>query len=115
MPLLVDLARAKRAAARSARDRARRRRIKRETIDAYGGQCACCGEREIEFLTIDHVGGGGAEARRAIWGNSRRSGWPYYFLLGKMGYPQEGLRVLCANCQLGTRAPDGCPHARMRT
>jgi hypothetical protein len=32
--------------------------VKQEVFAAYGAACACCGEREIKFLTIDHTNGG---------------------------------------------------------
>ena len=41
--------------------------LKNEVFQAYGGyQCACCGETEPMFLTIDHVGNDGADHRRVI-------------------------------------------------
>src|SRR5689334_23309544 len=36
-------------------------RLRAEVIAAYGGKCACCGETEQKFLTIDHEEGTGAE------------------------------------------------------
>jgi hypothetical protein len=57
----------------------------------YGGKCACCGESRIEFLTIDHINGGGCKHRRRI------RGIPFYQWLIKHGLP-KGYRVLCLNC-----------------
>lgn len=34
-------------------------KIRSEMIAAYGGCCACCGETEPAFLSLDHIGGGG--------------------------------------------------------
>lgn len=80
--------------------------LKRDAVFAYGGWCWCCGETELAFLTIDHVGGDGAEHRREM-GNSKMYRW-----LRQNGYPQNGrFRVLCWNCNSG-RATNGgiCPH-----
>jgi hypothetical protein len=39
--------------------------IREDVIAAYGGRCACCGEFERDFLTLDHVNNDGAEHRRS--------------------------------------------------
>lgn len=76
----------------------------------YGGsppKCACCGELHIEFLTIDHINGDGAEHRRKMGSNSSRIGrW-----LKKMNYP-DGFRVLCYNCNCSIGAYGYCPHSK---
>lgn len=43
-----------------------RQRIKQKVFDHYGERCACCGETERLFLTLDHVNNDGAEHRRSI-------------------------------------------------
>ena len=45
---------------RNYRDKARQ-----ELYEAYGGKCECCGETRIEFFTIDHINGNGAQERKA--------------------------------------------------
>jgi hypothetical protein len=42
----------------------RRRDLVEAVIDGYGGKCSCCGCDTREFLTIDHVNGGGSQHRR---------------------------------------------------
>lgn len=84
----------------------RQKAIREEVFAAYGGfVCACCGEREEIFLTIDHIDGCGGPQRREQGLGSRFYGW-----LRKNGFP-PGYRVLCFNCNLG-RAKNGgvCPH-----
>ncbi len=76
----------------------------------YGGfppYCACCGENELEFLSIDHVDGGGTEHRKKVG----VTGQGFYRFIVKNGsdYP---LQVLCYNCNLATKDGLVCPHAR---
>ena len=88
-----------------------RRRLKLEAFAAYtspecatGPECACCGEDTVDFLTIDHINGGGNEHRRQMNGTN-----PYRWLK-KHGYP-PGYQVLCFNCNCGRRINGGiCPH-----
>src|SRR6266542_6542283 len=55
----------------------RQRAIRIEAYKRYGPGCKCCGEVRLEFLTIDHIGGGGGDHRRKtkkVLGYTR-SGW----------------------------------------
>jgi hypothetical protein len=78
---------------------------RRETIDHYGGKCACCGEDHFEFLTFDHINGGGVKHRLEI-GKRGASivGW-----LIAQDYP-EGFQVLCYNCNSARGYWGRCPH-----
>lgn len=81
---------------------------KRAVFAAYGGsRCACCGETELDFLSIDHINGGGSKHKREI-GRRTLYGW-----LKESGFP-SGFRVLCMNCNFGTRYGRACPHQRDR-
>ena len=88
--------------------REQRIKLKLEIFVHYGGnppQCACCGERHIEFLTIDHINNDGAKHRKET-GNGDR----FYRWLVKNNFP-DGLQVLCWNCNCGKRINSGiCPH-----
>jgi len=78
---------------------------KARVMDAYGGKCACCGETELAFLTIDHVDGDGADHRRELGVKGVRYAW---FI--QNGFP-KGFQVLCANCNFGRHINGGvCPH-----
>jgi len=80
----------------TAKARMRNDRLHRETILAYGGKCAICGEVVTEFLCLDHVNGDGAEDRRkGLMGNK------LYRHLKEQGWPKGRLRVLCYNCNFG--------------
>ena len=92
--------------------RAKKARIKMAVFAAYGGFiCACCGETESAFLTIDHVWNDGASWRRATLGSRLATGWRTYVWLFKHGFP-AGFQVLCMNCNFGKRINGGeCPHS----
>jgi len=84
-----------------------RRKVRAEMLAAYSPgvvKCACCGETEERFLSIDHIDGGGYKHRKRI-GHGMVMWW-----LRNRGYP-PGYRVLCMNCNHG-RAYNGgiCPH-----
>lgn len=79
--------------------------LKQRVYDHYGSACACCGEANPAFLTIDHVNNDGAKHRREIGMGSKIYGW-----LIKHDFP-PGFQLLCANCQLGKLRNNGvCPH-----
>jgi hypothetical protein len=80
-------------------------KLRRETIASYGGECECCGETEPRFLTIDHVKGDGQESRRTFG-----SGNKLYRALKRKGFPKEGLRLLCYNCNCSRGQYGKCPH-----
>lgn len=72
-------------------------------FEAYGGACACCGDKEPRFLTLDHIGGGGN------WHRAVLSGRDMYRWAIKNNFPKS-LRLLCMNCNWVTRNGDTCPH-----
>lgn len=96
------------------RTAAYRDRTRDALFAAYGGYvCACCGETERQFLTLDHVNNDGAAHRRALGGQCGMR--HVYADLKRRGFP-PGYQVLCFNCNLG-RARNGgvCPHRRVVT
>jgi hypothetical protein len=79
--------------------RRRQREIIETAISHYGGTCACCLERTLEFLTIEGERGGyGGHTRRAL------PNWLY-----KNKFP-PGFHVLCHNCSEARRRFGYCPH-----
>lgn len=85
-----------------------RLKIKIEVLGHYASgllRCACCGDSHIEFLSIDHIDGGGTKHRKKI----RISGNKFYFWLRRNNYP-KGYRVLCNNCNMAFGAYGYCPH-----
>lgn len=82
-----------------------RHATKRRFVDGYGGKCTCCGEPHIEFLTVEHVHGGGEIHRRAKKINSHG----VYLDAIREGFPPE-YTVLCLNCNHARRHGGKCPH-----
>jgi hypothetical protein len=69
-------------------------------------KCQCCGERVIQFLTIDHVNNDGHAHRRAGFAGGALYGW----IIGN-NFP-SGFQVMCWNCNCGKSVNMGvCPHA----
>lgn len=80
-------------------------------LSHYSGslpRCACCDEERIEFLTINHLNGGGNAHRRTMTTN-------FYLWLIQNDFPKD-FNVLCLNCNFAQgHSRDGlCPHERER-
>lgn len=93
--------------------------LRREVLNAYGGmKCACCGETEETFLSLDHVNNDGAEHRRVLSGKTERSGGittQLYNWLKRNNYP-SGFQVLCMNCNFSKARNGGvCAHQSKST
>lgn len=71
-----------------------------------GIACKCCGITDINFLTIDHINGDGAEHRKTTGYGSNFYRW----LLDTKA--TEGLQLLCYNCNCAKSNGDTCPHNR---
>jgi len=92
-------------------DKDYRYNVKIKVIEHYSNgtmQCNCCGEKHIEFLSIDHI-----DCGRLIYGKNKRPN-KYYSLqlclnLIKNNFP-EGYQVLCFNCNCAKGSFGECPH-----
>lgn len=85
-----------------------RENLKRQAFQHYGGAiCICCRETHIEFLSIDHIYGGGTAHRRGI------SYGDFYLWLKNHNYP-PGYRVLCMNCNSSLGYSGYCPHGNLK-
>lgn len=82
-----------------------RLKVRLEVFEAYGGKCACCGETASQFLTIDHINGGGSKHRKSLSRN-------FYMWLRANDFPKDGFRILCMNCNFAEGRKGGCPHKR---
>ena len=92
--------------------KARREKIKLSVLKKYSGnppKCKCCKEVTVDFLTIDHINGGGNEHRRKF----NKSVSALYFWLYKN--PKiDGLQVLCFNCNITKGFIGICPHQKRK-
>lgn len=91
----------------AARENGWRWKLVRKVYDAYGNKCACCGELNQFFLTLDHKKGNGNTHRKDI----RKMGSnDWYKWIIENNFPNE-FQLLCFNCNLGRQRNEGiCPH-----
>lgn len=82
-----------------------KRRRRSMVYGYYGDKCACCGETQFEFLSIDHIDGGGTKHREQE--HIRGTGIIDWLL--KHGLP-DGFQVLCHNCNQAKGYYGKCPH-----
>lgn len=88
------------------KNKKRRIKLRLEAIKKYGGKCVCCGEKQLEFLCIDHINGGGNKHRKQMTTKSIGE-WLY-----TNKYP-KGFQVLCFNCNSAKSAYKVCPHQKI--
>lgn len=82
-----------------------RRNLKKTIIDFYGGKCVCCGESRYEFLTIDHINGGGGKHKEGLG-----SGFNLWII--RNNFPSD-FRILCWNCNCSLGVHGYCPHGNI--
>ena len=92
-----------------------RKNAKHKAIEGYGGKCACCGEGEFCFLTIDHKRGDGAAHRLSLKLGKKRMFDSYRFFVWiiRNNFPKF-LQVLCYNCNCAKGTKKHCPHFYMK-
>lgn len=97
---------------RDSRERTRRhvKAITQRVLDYYSNgtfRCACCGEAQRDFLTLDHVAG----FRNYTLREPRvpRAGTQLYTWLARHNFP-EGFQILCMNCNLSKAKHGHCIH-----
>lgn len=84
-----------------------RQLIRLEVLIYYSGEtpnCDCCGENNLEFLSIDHINGDGNKHRKNDSSSIKIYNW-----LKRNNFP-EGFRVLCMNCNFSHGRHGYCPH-----
>ncbi len=88
----------------------RARMIRNQVLGHYSNwsfTCACCGESEREFLTIDHAAGNGNRMSRDL--GIPRAGTGLTFWLFRNGLP-TGFQVMCMNCNSSKWKHGECVH-----
>ncbi len=84
--------------------------LKEKVYSAYGNACACCGETQPEFLTLDHVNNDGNIHRKEMGGQAES----FLKWIIANEYPRT-VQILCWNCQWGKVKNHGiCPHQATR-
>jgi hypothetical protein len=78
---------------------------KMAVLAKYGSCCACCGETILQFLSLDHINGGGRAHRQRV-GESGR----FWKAILNEGYSPQTYRVLCFNCNMSLGIYGYCPH-----
>mgnify|MGYP001590487909 CR=1 FL=1 len=81
------------------------RRLVLETYSHGTPRCACCGETTYQFLSLDHINGGGSAHQR----EAHKQGTRVYQLVKNAGFP-PGYQVLCHNCNMAKGFYGQCPH-----
>lgn len=84
-------------------------KLKTIVVDYYSAgtmSCICCNEDIFEFLTINHIKGGGLKHRREI---GTTGGGMFYRWLIQHEFPR-GFNVLCWNCNWANWRFGICPH-----
>jgi hypothetical protein len=87
-----------------------REQLKAKLISYYSqgkNECACCGEKHIEFLSINHLNGGGNKHIHNIGAGN------FYRWLKNNNFP-NGYNVLCMNCNFALGHAGYCPHDKDR-
>ncbi len=93
----------KHKAERQETNKLRLRVLRLLVISFYGGECECCGEREVRFLSFDHKDNSGAEHRR-----NKMTYWSYHKWL--LAERRSNMRLLCYNCNCSRGFFGKCPH-----
>ena len=81
----------------------RRMEVREEVYNHYCNgkiECQCCGESEIDMLTLDHINNDGAQHRKF----NPATGKNLVGYVMKNNYP-EGYQVLCMNCNFSKSKP----------
>lgn len=101
------------------RGKVNRLTIKLECFNYYSNnniRCMCpsgiCENNYIEFLSLDHINGGGTKHRKSLLETKQcGSGDKFYLFLRRNGYP-DGYRLLCHCCNQSFGYCGYCPHER---
>jgi len=85
------------------------RKTRLRVLKHYSGEnpsCACCGESEVKFLTLDHTNNDGYKTRS---NGKRAAGSELCRWIIKNQFPPI-FQVLCFNCNCAKGFYEVCPH-----
>lgn len=83
-------------------------KVRLQALILYSGNpphCRCCGETEYDFLTIEHINGGGRKHRQG------KSSQTFHLEIIKENNPDK-YEVLCMNCNHAKGIHGICPHQK---
>lgn len=83
-----------------------RRKVHSDALAILGNRCACCGEKRITMLEIDHVHGGGGIERKA----DNRNNFRLYQRIRDGKCDLALYQILCSNCNHSKRRNGLCEH-----
>jgi hypothetical protein len=92
------------------RNKGRYQKLKLQALTNYGGnppKCACCGESEYGFLSLDHINGGGGKHRTEL----KKKHCNMWEFINRFNFP-SGYQVLCFNCNMAIGFQKVCPHKK---
>jgi hypothetical protein len=84
----------------------RHRELREAVLVLYGYTCTCCGESRREFLSIEHINGGGTQHRKSM------DCQKIYRQLLAEEKPLPDYTLLCHNCNQARGYYGYCPHER---
>lgn len=84
---------AKNSERRNATNKKSNQKTRKLVLLAYGSKCTCCGEKESDFLDIDHINGDGVQHTKQL----AKEGIGFTTWLKKNNFPKD-FQVLCRNC-----------------
>lgn len=85
-----------------------RLKLKTVVLSHYGHgmpRCYCCGELNIEFLTLDHMDNDGKVDRLTTGGGHAAYRW-----LKSNSFPDRNFKIACFNCNAARYFYKKCPH-----
>jgi hypothetical protein len=87
----------------------RRAKLKEELFAVYGSICACCGETEKRFLTLEHKNG--SDLSESNFNRKRTIGVEKVWKEAINAKDPTRYEILCYNCNIGKKNNKGiCPH-----
>ena len=95
----------------------KKRNVKRkyDVLSAYSKngvpECFCCGEKELDFLCLDHPDNNGKQHRKELELFGQGSG--FYGYLVRNNYPKKvKLQTSCYNCNNSRKISGKCIHKK---
>jgi len=88
-----------------------RHRFRKNVLNKYGNKCACCGETESKFMSIDHVYG----RKNKKYKKEPKSHNLLYLYLSKKNKRLSEYQLLCYNCNCAKGFYGVCPHKLRET